>query len=604
MKILFVGGYNPYTRLLGAKLAKNGLRFAVLNGESKEPQLPRHAHFAMETRYIASVLKSCRPDAVVVTAAYDEGPYLNGLEHVLTACAAADHKRLIFLSSLDVYGTPGETRLPTEADIPRPADPSGLRFALGEDMCRRYETAGLKTAILRLGPCYGENAPDTPLNALLSRLQAGEALPLPRAGLYAPLHLEDMAEAVLQVLEAGYSPIYNLCASQVFTAEALAACLQGATGTGNILLNEEAPSCKAADNARFKSEYAWLERHSFESELPLIAKVQAASRAQTTQKKQRLSTTYALRTGWRGYAETILLFALAALATLSQSAIPLIAEVNFLALYVVLIALTMTLHQTALGLLLACALLVFEKTREGYDIFSAILHYRTLLKAAEYALIGVGVSYIIQWFKMRMYFMKLEKKELQNEIKALRQINGENLASRQDFEDQILTYETSLPRVTALAARLDSQDTGRILAEALDILSETLSVEAVAVYAADPGGRLRLIAAHSERTNTGSARARAEYPRLLSTLETEQVFVNRALDPRYPSLASGVKLEGRLAFAFLIWDVPFGRMRLDTVNLLQALTQLVCAALRRAAAFERSARCEQTIAPAPMEAGL
>jgi len=605
MKALLVGGFNSLTNALAVKLIKNGFGVAVLNEEKNRKHLhPRCAKYTSDTGHIGKVYANYRPDIVLVTSFYDEACSINDLANILSQGVFHGIRRIIFFSSTLVYGIqPEEWYLPAETDAASPAGKRGIEFSVAEELCRQWEgLSAIQVTVLRLAMLYGPGADDQALNIWIDQLLDGQTVELPVSARYSCLHMDDMAEAALQVVNAGFSPVYNVVSGETLTASELAENLTRCTGLTaaplELKIGEDA-LCLAADNRLLRKEYNWSERHSLSSEMPeVVCSVQ--NRREKAQKKALRTTRRQRRVHGDqlhpvATAETLLLFALTVFLTLIQDTIPLIDNINFIALYLILIAVSMNLQQSALSLILTCVFLVYQQVQKGYDVFTAIITAQTLLKAAEYCVIGISVSYVFHRLRTRMLFLQMEKADLQNELRVVEQFSEDNLRTRHFFEDQILKYEVSLPRVISMTARLDVMETERIIPETIRVLAESVGAEDVAAYViGSRGGRMRL-----SHAATRAARAMGRSPvlddckPLLSALENDQVFINRAMDPAYPSIASGVKTDGKLAFVFVMWNIPYRKMCLDTSNLLQTITHMVSAALQRAFRYEEMSRDER-----------
>ena len=600
MKALFVGDYNYLTVAFAAKLAKNGVDLAISNQNKVKQEFTfKYTKYDPEHAYITNLYQNFRPDVIIFTAAFDEqGNDLDLLQNVLLEAKENKIDRLIFLSSSTIYGIDSENRMPGETAPLNPRSKRALSFAVGEDICRRWAAVSdTKVTILRISGLYGPDTHFAHLNRLLRDLLSGEDVTLQKESMISFLHIDDATEAFMQIFDTGFSELYNISTARILDAEAFKTLIHAhlPDAGGEIRLDASAQTeCLTADNARLRQEYQWHERHRLEEALDeviqgekdYIAKKQRD--AQKQEKKRRWKENPSLLKEVLGYLETLLLFVLLFYVTGIKPAGDLLAGIDFTVIYLVIIAVMMNLHQSAFSLLLSVWLLIYQKVLAGYDVFSAVISNHTLLLAAEYCIVSIAVSYVLQRMRTQNRLLRMDMQEQERDIRQLEQFSEDNLRTRHFFEDQILEYELSLPRIISMASRLDSLEPDRILPETIKIISESLNVPDVAAYyIGKRGGRMRLSYARTKDAGKlGQSPLIEQLSEMMEPLLADEVFVNRALCKNLPDIASGVKIGGHLTFVVTIWDVPFSKMGQDVSNLLKSITILVSAALRRANQYE------------------
>ncbi len=600
MKALFIGNFNHYTIHFAGKLAKNGVDVAIFNNTEDPGKLGfKYGKYTSEVSYVSKVYANFRPDTIIVTSAFDGPGYLDGLEHILNQAAGFGVRHVIFLSSVVGYGSSGTAdHLPDETLPLKPRSQNSLLFAGGEDICKRWrEASGIKTTIIRSGGIYGEQLETADFNRLIREAAEGREFHISDQDAFSFLHIDDMAEAFMLIFENAFSDVYNICSSEIIPARQFCGMVNEAIGgPPRVLLSEEAATeCHAADTSLFKSEYKWWERHRFGDEYGKIIGQEkelqpsgsSGEERRGDKKKAREDHSSRLSNLWH-YVETILLFIVLLFFIRMQKSVDIIAEIDFIILYLILVAVVMTLWQSALSLLLAVGLIVWQRVDEGYGLFTAIINNKTLLLAAQYCIASVAVSYVLQRLKIANMLLKLELGEQKTEMEMLEQFSEDNLRSRHFFEDRIIAYDLSLPRVISMTSRLDVLEPERILPETIKVISECIGIEDVATYfIGEKGGRMRLSYAKTPTAAIlGQSPVLEDYRHIIDTLENDDIYINTGMDEKDPSMAAGVKIGGRLAFIFVAVNVPFHKMCLDTSNLFQSVTTLVSAALRRANQYE------------------
>jgi len=597
MKALFVGDFNYLTVSFAAKLAKNGVSLAVSNRNRNKPELGfAYTKYNPENSYLGNLYQNFRPDVVIFSAGYDENQEPQLLYEVLSEACENNIKRVIYLSETSVYGMPEGFRLVSEEFPPAPQSKRSLYFAIGEDICRRFsKSSDMLITILRLGAVYGPGIHGAFLNQLVSELIEGRDTSLNENALLAFLHINDAAEAFYQIFDTAFSDVYNISSGRIIEPCDFLKLIDEHEARGSLILDGSTKTeSLAADNQRLQREYQWRERHSLHQELSSVFESekeyarQRDKRLKQQEKKDQSSAT--LLRSLRGYAETLLLFIPLVLITRLQASVDLLQGVDFTVIYLVIIAIALELNHAAVSLLLSIGLLISQKISLGYDFFSAVINNQTLLTAVEYCVVSLAFSYVLQRRKTKTRLQKLELEEQSRDMRQLEQFSEDNLRTRHFFEDQILSYEMSFPKVIAMASRLDTLEPERIIPDTVSIIGESVGCRDVSVYfIGKHGGRMRLSFAKSEAAaRLGQSPLIETILPAISVLEQDEVFVNLQLDENLPSLASGVKIDGRLAFVFTVWNLPFKSMRQDVLNLLKSITALVSAALHRANQYEES----------------
>ena len=153
MDIMLVGGVSPMMRNLSLKLYKEGHRIYVLSGNRNPSNRYEHAFerydFPYDSASIEEVFRSVNPDVTILLGAFDgnltgEDPkseairYAAGLQNILLSWSALEKGRLIYLSSVEVYGNSYQIPV-TEAIRPVPRGIRSLMIFQGEESCRFYE---------------------------------------------------------------------------------------------------------------------------------------------------------------------------------------------------------------------------------------------------------------------------------------------------------------------------------------------------------------------------------------------------------------------------------------------------------------------------------
>lgn len=128
---------------------------------------------------------------------------ISGTLNLLEACRGLGVARLVYLSTVDVYG-PGEPPF-AEDDPLHPASPYSVTKAAGEMLCRlQGGLMGFDTVVLRLTNAYGPHQPEARLvPSLMAAALAGRDLVLTSGEVRKDfIHARDAARAVAAALTA------------------------------------------------------------------------------------------------------------------------------------------------------------------------------------------------------------------------------------------------------------------------------------------------------------------------------------------------------------------------------------------------------------------
>ena len=171
MKILVTGSTGYIGHQLAKKLAKNGYSVIALVRDINSPKIPEHENIMpvngdiCDYRSVVNATEGC--DYVFHTAAYTNLKYKKidkffianvlGTKNILEASLKADVKKVIYTSTLSVYGT-SYKNVPIQESQPRLvsyANDYELTKTMAEELVETYTKKGLSTAILNVSRVYG-----------------------------------------------------------------------------------------------------------------------------------------------------------------------------------------------------------------------------------------------------------------------------------------------------------------------------------------------------------------------------------------------------------------------------------------------------------------
>ncbi len=142
---------------------------------------------------------------------------VGGTRNVLEGAKRQKVRRVVFLSSTEVYGRPRTLPCPEDA-APRPLGEYGRNKVEAEALCRDCGGNGLEVAVLRPPTIVGPRIPDKMLLRMMELLRTGGTYPLPGSGAnrVALLSAGDCARACLVAAEhpRAAGGVFNIAAEE------------------------------------------------------------------------------------------------------------------------------------------------------------------------------------------------------------------------------------------------------------------------------------------------------------------------------------------------------------------------------------------------------
>jgi|GEM_PF-6453067 len=563
--------------------------------------------FPYDSERLSEIVDSAAPDVTVFLGALDgcfrpggaRGAVLlsAGLMNALTACAARDRGRFVFLSSEAVFAG-GRSRALTEADEPDAADAFGQALIQAEALCGRFRR-GLETVVLRVGGCaLLPRSPDETRDALprmaLEALRGGPVIA--REGRRAaPLDETETARRVVRLALAP-SPVRALyhVAVRALPEPALAKMValeverySGARGSVEVRpAAGEQPALLDGRlfDASFGASGSTGPESAVKSVMARMAERGDVFRAEEGRRpplRDRLKE----KAGWllRGLIpplENLAGFALA--QALAGRLGTRFAGLDIYLLYVLLFAAVYGHRQALLAAGLSAAGYLMRPG--GTAAFSESGTYFYL---AQLFLVGLVAGFLKDELARQRDESRSGQARLIEELEDIRALDDDNARARKALELQLINQKDSLGRLDAMTAALDADSPDEVLRRAADMLRDLMGGEA-AVYRMQ-GGVPALCAATSEE-----ARALGEAPVLGGALDAcvreGRVYVNRQLEPGLPAMACAAGEAGVASALAVIWSLPIEAMGLAQADRLAVACRLIHRAVCRAERLQAALR--------------
>lgn len=289
----------------------------------------------------------------------------------------------------------------------------------------------------------------------------------------------------------------------------------------------------------------------------------------------------------RQLIENLLIFAVFFALDYFSGSQNLLAQVNWMMIYVILVSLSYNIYQSALAAVLASAAYLFTRNVGIADLGTFQLYAGSVLHIMEFVFLGLMVSYTTNSLREEVRRVRRDRKLLEEEYDDLKAINSENVLIKNEYEERLLTSKTGFPKLYDLVSRLMVQEPDRILMETMQVISELVRTDTVAVYQGQKESPwLRLVGALSDESTMGGKTWNLfRFPHIYDAVARGEIFQGK-LGSDDPALVLPIACESDPQAVVLIKKLPFESETLYHINLLKTLTLLLRDALEKALQYE------------------
>lgn len=238
----------------------------------------------------ADVVVHMAAESHVERSLRDAGPFIrsnvDGTRQVLEACAAAGHRRLLHVSTDEVFGSAPPGVSFGEHDPLRPGNPYAATKAAAECLVDAWRHSfGLDTRVVRCTNNYGvRQHPEKAVSGWIDRALRGEPLPLHGRGEAVRdwLHVDDFARGLLSTVRyEGERRYFHFAGQAPRTNREVAELVLAAAGGGSLVEVADRPGQDARyalDDAPTRADLGWAPRISLEAGIRDLVERTARSR--------------------------------------------------------------------------------------------------------------------------------------------------------------------------------------------------------------------------------------------------------------------------------------------------------------------------------------
>ena len=220
----------------------------------------------------------------------------------------------------------------------------------------------------------------------------------------------------------------------------------------------------------------------------------------------------------------------------------------------------------------------------------------SMLAVMEYVFLGLMVSYTTNTLRENTRNVRLDLEMLKDEYEELKAINDENILIKNEYEERLLTSKSGFPKLYGLISRLMLQEPERILMETMQVISELIHTDTVAVYQGQAESPwLRLMGALGESSAMdGKTWNLSDTPRIYDAVVRGELYQGE-LGSGEPAVVMPVVCDGVPKAVVLIKKLPYECETLYHVNLLKTLSLLLRDSMEKALQYEKLSRGEHYV---------
>lgn len=616
MKILIVGSYGLVVGNIIARLHREKCDIYVLTGNKKEDKrsgMPKHIAFAFQENSsdVKYVMQGIMPDYVIFTGAWDENYQWDRED-----CASAYNSALVnILSWAKEYKVPKFCYLSC-MDAEKENDARGSLVGNGEKICETYAEPGFFVTALRLPYVYGnsKSAEDT-LDLLteqcfLARSGYDYRLPAGESGL---LNVADLAEAVYRVgrEESGEKAFacYEVKGKETVDGEKFESYIKqiypkckGKASKKMVLSDTTMPT----DNA-FEENFGYypkvdvktgLERieaflHKHHKKIEEIRKEkkdeELLEKKQSAKVQIKKAFTKILR-----IIENLILFGIAFAAQYYiKGNVEAFTYVDFLLVYIVLIAIQRGVGESILAVLLATGGNMWIELQDGGTVSSVMSQYQFVMQFLFYFVIAIGIAYSFLNYRNKSKERMAQLHELEEEYTRIIDINRTNVEIKKAFEDRLINYGDSIGKIYNVVSELDVLEVDKVMMAALRVVSRIMGVRDVSIYYAGTDQYFHFVGATTKETGGKKTILLSEYKEMGETLLSGDVFINHEIGGELPRMAAPVFSASKLLYIVMLWNMEFEELNLYKKNLFQVLVKIITSSLEKGYQYEKVGRSQE-----------
>ena len=612
MNILLAGGSCSLINGMILKLRKEGHRVCLLTGDkyrhNKYERVFEKYEFSYDCENLNDILESVNADVTILMGAFDTNyhwdgeeretvPFISHLVNILVSYSMTNKKRLIFLSSDEIYNGNYMEDIKEE----EPFSGAGIRagaLSQAENICENFRVnRGLDIITLRLDHLY--NIPKERKD--VNNICADMCLDCMRDGhikartehTFSLLCENDAVEYIYQFVKTSHHKysLYNLSSNDVVSELKLATMVQKAMGIeSNIVTFSDSNGRCVLSGNRFEEEFGVHAFGNLEKNIKDMASYMKKHEAVFLKEDElKLPWWKMLYEKWKWlikilfpFFENLVCFIPFFMMNNRTVGSEYFANLDPFLLYVLLFAIVYGQQQATFSAILAVAGYMFRQmyTRSGLEV---LVDYNTYVWIAQLFILGLVVGYMRDQIRtMRLESQELEE-HLHRQIVDIRDINESNVRVKEVMEQQLIDHKDSIGKIYSITAGLEQRMPDEVIFYAVEMLEKLMQTKDVALYNVVNRDYARIFSASSDKARSlGNSIRYKEMTEIYDALTEQKVYINKNMDERYPLMARGIYEGGEVQMIIMLWGLSWEKMTLGQANFLTVVSYLIQNAMLRA----------------------
>lgn len=612
MNILLVGGSCSLINSMILKLRKEGHRIFLLTGDkyrhNKYERVFEKYEFSYDCENLNDILESVNADVTILMGAFDTNYRWNGEEreivlfishlvNILVAYSVKNKKRLIFLSSDEIYNGNYTEDIKEE----EPFSGVGIRadaLSQAEEICDNFRiNRSLDIITLRLDHLYNIPKERKDVNNICADMclncMCDGHIKAKTDHTFSLLYENDAVEYIYQFIKTSnhkYS-LYNLSSNDVVSEVKLAAMIQKAMEIeSNIVAFSDSNGRCVLSGNRFEREFGVHAFGNLEKNIKdMVSYMKKHESVFLKGDDLKLSWWKMLYEKWKWlirtlfpFFENLVCFVPFFMMNNRTVGSEYFANLDPFLLYVLLFAIVYGQQQATFSAILAVAGYMFRQmyTRSS---FAVLIDYNTYVWIAQLFILGLVVGYM----RDQIRIMRLESQELEEhlhrQIVDIRDINESNVRVKEVMEQQLIDHKDSIGKIYSITAGLEQRMPDEVIFYAVEMLGKLMKTKDVALYNVVSKDYARIFSASSQKARSlGNSIRYREMTEVYEELTEEKVYINKNMDPRYPLMARAIYENGDIKMIIMLWGLSWEKMTLGQANFLTVVSYLIQNAVLRA----------------------
>lgn len=612
MNILLVGGSCSLINSMILKLRKEGHRIFLLTGDkyrhNKYERVFEKYEFSYDCENLNDILESVNADVTILMGAFDtnyrwDGEeretvlFISHLVNILVAYSVKNKKRLIFLSSDEIYNGNYTEDIKEE----EPFSGVGIRadaLSQAEDICDNFRiNRSLDIITLRLDHLYNIPKERKDVNNICADMclncMCDGHIKVKTDHTFSLLYENDAVEYIYQFIKTSnhkYS-LYNLSSNDVVSEVKLAAMIQKAMEIeSNIVAFSDSNGRCVLSGNRFEREFGVHAFGNLEKNIKdMVSYMKKHESVFLKGDDLKLPWWKMLYEKWKWlikilfpFFENLVCFIPFFMMNNRTVGSEYFANLDPFLLYVLLFAIVYGQQQATFSAILAVAGYMFRQmyTRSGFEV---LIDYNTYVWIAQLFILGLVVGYMRDQIRtMRLESQELEE-HLHRQIVDIRDINESNVRVKEVMEQQLIDHKDSIGKIYSITAGLEQRMPDEVIFYAVEMLGKLMQTKDVALYNVVNKEYARIFSASSQKARSlGNSIRYREMTDIYDALKEQKVYINKKMDEQYPLMARGIYEGEEVQMIVMMWGLSWEKMTLGQANFLTVVSYLIQNAVLRA----------------------